>query len=189
MYSLDAIYRQLLRALPADGEDELEEYIDNYPGGRDELRKRDAELKKLLRIENKYSVSSMGNSGPVAGKRALAVYAASDEESEERLNALKIDISTSISAVIDEKFTVFEGKLNIQLARVQANLGDMVQRAGDRLVKAFPEGARERLLDPVSDLSSFLSNFLSCILIPLRKQDMYGIWVDMVSVASMRYFH
>lgn len=156
---LDVYFMQVLRSLPADGEVEINHRIDLYPGGRRALQKNDSALEALLALEEKAGSVDIqsGAVGSALDRTRLLQEARPDaERRKQRLKELRDDLKTDVQTVIDANFQVFEGKLRIQLARIETNVGETVERVGDRVIDKLRGGPADHITNPVC--SHFVSS-------------------------------
>jgi hypothetical protein len=148
--SVDAIYKVILQQVPADGEREIAQRIDQL--GRQQLLKNDADLRNLYRLEDKFIISSSQSTsakepdkGPMSGPKSTT------QKEQERLKTLRDDIASDVDKVIQENHRVLAGKLKIELDRVEADLKNSMERTGDRVIEILSGGPWEAIINEVSN--------------------------------------
>lgn len=133
---MNAHFSNILRRLPADGESEISQRIEHHHGGKRALLKNDNALESLMLLEEKRNGTDL--------QRNPRVY--SDPESRKQaLKLLRDDLRTDVATVIKENFKTFEGKLRIQLARIEKNVGETVEHVGDRVIKTLQGGPADQI--------------------------------------------
>jgi hypothetical protein len=152
--SVDAIYKVILEQVPADGEREIAQRIDQL--GRQQLLKNDADLRNLYRLEDKFTMSSSQSTsakepdwGPMSRPKSTTQKDQDDESKQ--LKTLRDNIASDVDKVIQENYRLFAGKLKIELDRVEADLKNSMERTGDRVIEILSGGPWEAIFNEVSN--------------------------------------
>jgi len=151
--SVDAIYKAVLQQVPADGEREIAQRIDQFAGGREALLNNDAGLRDLCRLEDKFKISSSQSTGTDMGAMSgpKSTTQRDQDDDSKQLKKLRENIASDVDKVIRENYRLFTGKLNIELDRIKASLNNSVERTGDRVIEVLSGGPWEYIVNEVSN--------------------------------------
>lgn len=120
--------KQILESIRREGgEDKFDKYKD------------DSELRKLLRISDGKPAAT---SDPVSASEAKTLSSIREEVKEDLIKTL-----------VDNR-RIFDRKLKAQTEIIVAETKGIMRREGDRIISAFARGPSDRVVDPVSVVSS-----------------------------------
>jgi len=147
-FSISSLYKLTLQRFSSDGEEEIAKCINQYKGGPDALLANDAELRNLYGLETRYSdPEDQSITLDAASKRASRPKAVKEALDNERIKKLRDDLRMDVNKTIEQNLIVLEGKLKIELNRIEVSTGAAVKREGDRVIEALSTGPGHQILN------------------------------------------